>query len=154
MAADALLERGLDEHEQDLLVFPILFCYRHAIELELKDLIYLGQRWAGDRSTVITTHRLPELWKRARAVIESAWPDEDTSQLDAVGRVIGELASVDPEAVQFRYDRDTKGRSRQLPDELMRVDLHKVQAVAGKVIAHLEAAYTGMDEMLQAADFE
>lgn len=44
-AGEVLTTHVLQDGIADFLVFPILFAYRHWLELRLKSLIVLGQRW-------------------------------------------------------------------------------------------------------------
>jgi hypothetical protein len=47
-AGEVLTTHVMEGGISDLLIFPILFAYRHWLELELKSLIMLGQRWCGE----------------------------------------------------------------------------------------------------------
>jgi hypothetical protein len=151
-AANALVERGLETHMQDFVFFPALYCYRHAAELTMKEIVYLWDRAQGRHRTVIKTHDLLVVWDRARGVLEEVWPDGDQSQLDAMGSIIGELATVDPEGEQFRYDRDRAGDARVLPDEIRRTDLRHVATVMNKLLGNLGGAVDGIEEMRRAAE--
>ncbi|WP_445150495.1 hypothetical protein [Baekduia sp. Peel2402] len=148
-AGNALVARALERRQQDFVAFPVLYCYRHAIELALKDIIYLGQRERGGPPEVIHTHRLDELWKRASVVVESAFEDTDPVH-EHVARLVAELATVDPESEIFRYDRDRQGRSREVPEAFMRVDLSHIRTMVGKVIAYLDASHTAISAMIDA----
>src|SRR4051794_7302699 len=72
----------------DLLVFPILFAYRHWLELQLKSIITLGQRWRSEEVKPMHTHKLDVLWPIARAAIETAFPD-DPADLDTIASIVG-----------------------------------------------------------------
>jgi hypothetical protein len=108
-AAEALTAHVMQGGVSDLLVFPILFAYRHWLELELKSLITLGQRWRGEDIKPMRTHKLGVLWPLARAAIEATFPD-DPADLDTVASIVDELAAVDPASTSFRYARDRKGQ--------------------------------------------
>jgi hypothetical protein len=56
----------------DLLVYPIVFCYRQYLEPELKDLIKIARRVHGIEHVPLTTHNLATLWKVARDLIDFA----------------------------------------------------------------------------------
>jgi hypothetical protein len=150
-AGDALIRDGLANHMQDLVFFPALYCYRHALELGLKDLIYLGRRADhGSAGEVLISHKLTMLWPQARDVIEKAWPDGDTAELDAMESLVTELAAVDLDGEQFRYDVDPKGYAREVPKDLQRVDLQHLGTVMGKLFALLSGALDGISEMVAA----
>jgi hypothetical protein len=135
---------------QDFVFFPALYCYRHAAELSMKEIVYLWERAQGCRPTVIRTHDLEPVWTRARAALEGAWPDGDRRQLDVMGSIVNELAAVDQEGEQFRYDRDRAGQARKLPEEIRRTDLRHVATVMNKLLANLAGGVDGIGELLQA----
>lgn len=153
-AGDALIKQGLQDHVQDLVLFPALYCYRHALELTLKELIDQGRRWEYERPEVIRTHKLSVLWPQARKVIDRAWPEGDATQMDALEALVLELDSVDVDGEQFRYDRTRVGEGRALPQELHRVDLGHVYKMMQKLFGLLFGAIDGIGEMLAAAPDE
>lgn len=143
-AGDMLIARGIETGMQDFIAFPALYCYRHSLELALKDLIYEFERARTGEFTVIRTHDLKVIWPGAREVLEVMWPEGDIRQLDLMERVVAELAAVDPGGEQFRYDRDREGFVRDIPEELMRFDLHNAEAVMGKLITLMQGALEGV----------
>jgi hypothetical protein len=124
-AGEALTTHVMPGGISDLLVFPILFAHRHWLELQLKSLITLGQRWRDENIQPMQTHELEVLWPLARAAIEAAFPD-DPADLDTVGSIVDELVAVDPTSVSFRYARDRKGRVN-LPAGLQRVNIGHIE---------------------------
>jgi hypothetical protein len=66
--------------------------------------------------------------------------------------IIGELALVDPNGEQFRYDRDREGFVRDLPEELMKFDLPNVSRVMNKLITLMWGALDGIADMRDAAE--
>lgn len=150
-AGDALVAQALGRGYADLLLFPALYCYRHAVELLLKDIVYIGYRMEHEPPKVIRHHKLDVLWPQARRAIEIVWPEnaDDPTYLDRLGTVIGELADADPDGEQFRYGIDTDGRTRPLPEPLLRVDLRHAAVVMRKVISGLDGAISGMSDALE-----
>jgi len=147
-AGEVLTTHVLNGGVQDLLVFPILFSYRHWLELQLKWLITVGSRWRGEEPRAVHTHELRALWREARAAIEAAFPN-DPADLDHIEAIIGELADVDPGSVSFRYARDRKGKTN-VPEELVRVNIGHVAGVMLKVGLIFDGAATAMEEMIDA----
>jgi hypothetical protein len=143
-AGDMLVQRGIETQLQDLVAFPILYCYRHAIELAMKDVIYEWERASTGDFKVLKTHDLRPLWTRTREALEGAWPNGDRTQLDLMEGIVGELAAIDPGGEQFRYDRDRAGFVRDLPEELARFDLVTVSVVITKLLALLFGALDGV----------
>ena len=71
-AGDTLVRQGLAEQLQGLVYFPALYCYRHAVEFALKDVVYIWARAEGRRVKVIESHDLTVIWPRARQAQEEA----------------------------------------------------------------------------------
>lgn len=145
-AGEVLATDVMQDGMSDLLVFPILFAYRHWLELELKSLITLGQRWRGENVEPVQTHRLDVLWRLARAGIEAAFPN-DPADLDTIESIVDELVSVDPESMSFRYAHDPKGQVN-LPSGLERVNIGHIATVMLQVGILLDGAIDGMADML------
>jgi hypothetical protein len=99
-AGEVLTAHAMPGGISDLLVSPILFAYRHWLELRLNSLLRLGQLWRGEGIKQMQIQKLDGLWPLARAAIETAFPD-DSADLDTVGSVIAELVAVDPASMSF-----------------------------------------------------
>ena len=60
-AADNLVKQLLeDRHSQDFLVYPIIFLYRHYIELCLKHIILLGNKLLKNEFILPTHHQIDQ----------------------------------------------------------------------------------------------
>lgn len=151
-AGDILVSRGIETRMQDFVAFPALYCYRHALELAMKDVVYEWERAETGDFKVIETHNLEPIWTRTRAALEGAWPEGDADQLDRMEAIIKEIALVDPKGEQFRYDRDRKGFVRDLPKELMRFDLPNVSKVMNKLLSLMWGAVDGIAYLRDAAE--
>ncbi len=146
-AGDMLVKQGVEEQLQDLAFFPALYCYRHALELSMKDVFYRWERLQTNRPDIIKTHDLLKVWRRTRAALEAAWPEGSKADLDAMEAIIRQLAEVDPDGEQFRYEVNRAGEVRELPAQLMRVDLPHVAAVMHKLLYLLWGGEAGIDAM-------
>jgi hypothetical protein len=110
---------------QDFLVYPIVYLYRHHIELTLKSIIHAAcfvvdyTLTKEDRHT-LGYHDLARLWKLARPLLNPtcelggspALPPDD---LDGIDSCILQLHKHDPDGSRFRYST-TKARLPSLPD--------------------------------------
>lgn len=151
-AGDFLVEAlrlGGDGTHPDRFAFPILYLYRHGIELRLKELIRFASRVGlgdalSDLEDVLKAHNLWALWTKARSTIEQRWPKGDLSELDAMEKLIQELHAADKSGQHLRYShgQDGKQLSRKLPP---RLDL-----------LHTRSIFDGMWNMLSGCidDFE
>ena len=146
-AGDMLVKQGIEEQIQDLVFFPALYCYRHALELSMKDVCYRWERLQTFWPEVIKTHDLVEVWRRTRAVLEAAWPEGDKTELGAMEAIVLQLAEVDPDGEQFRYEVNRAGEARRLPEQLDRVDLPHVATVMHKLLGLLWGGEAGIDAM-------
>ena len=151
-AGDILVSQGIEARMQDFVAFPALYCYRHALELAMKDVVYEWERAETGDFEVIQTHNLEPIWTRTRDALERAWPEGESDQLDRMGAIIAEIALVDPKGEQFRYDRDRQGFVRELPEELMRFDLPNVSKVMNKLLSLMWGAVDGIGDMRDAVE--
>lgn len=145
-AADSLVTASMTQGANDLLVLPILFSYRHWLELQLKDLVILGMQLRGDPPDEVTGHDLRELWPLARQAIERNF-GEGANDLDSVERIVLQLAELDPNSISFRYATDRRGKP-SLPSGITRVNVGHIGHVMLQVAMVLEGAADGMDHSL------
>ncbi|MGB7572016.1 MAG: hypothetical protein WBL87_09700, partial [Methanothrix sp.] len=81
-AGDLLIENA-DNHT-DFLVYPIVFLYRHCIELRLKQISIEGNKLLKTqvftekemKATLFREHNLDSLWSCSKKIIEKLFPDE------------------------------------------------------------------------------
>ncbi|MGE4425805.1 MAG: hypothetical protein AB7G37_05050 [Solirubrobacteraceae bacterium] len=145
-AADALVARiGERDRSHEFLVYPIVFCYRHYLELSLKNCLRTAQRYfeLGDDSAikkVLGWHSLVEIWKQLRPLLEFRWPDKPGDP-DAVEHVLGQFDDVDERSDAFRYPINKNGEP-SLGGTLREhgIDVRNVHDVVTRVGAFLEAA--------------
>ena len=106
LATRLLLERAASGRDADVLIFPILFNARQAIELALKEIVVIGER-LGHTEPYPRTHDLLTLWEAANRVLVEAGADEVESTT-AFEALLRELHVADQAATTFRYPEDTK----------------------------------------------
>jgi len=153
-AADILTEQLVanPSYGLDFAVYPLVFLYRHAIELQLKGIIRDGKRILGKGARPgqdSRDHRLDRLWRLARPILEEVWPGAAGSTLDTIDRVLRELSQADPDSQAFRYDRDRKGlRTKPM---LTHVNIEQFGRLAQRTYGLLDGATTGLSELLDAA---
>ena len=126
-AGDLLAMRFIRKWQSnDVLTYPMVFLYRHYVELRLKQLIILGQRALNEpaqfNSEASENHQLLQLWKSCREILEKLadkgfWPKDPVNILDGVGGLIREFHTKDPSATNFRYPvtRKLQGGQPTLP---------------------------------------
>lgn len=141
-AADSLVDRAVeDRFERDVLVYPILFLYRHAIELELKWLLSNYGRQAGIQP-VWNSHELKPLWEKLLQVFEALGVEDPDETNSHVAFIVAQFSKIDPRSFSNRYPVDTKGIP--IPVEREELDL----AVLKDVLAGVFSFFDGCDGYL------
>jgi len=108
-AGDLMVTRALEHPStRDFLVFPILFNYRHFLELSLKyqlathgPLVSIDANW--------NSHDLGVLWNSFLEMLDRyGTPDPDEAD-PVVGGIVLEFAKIDPQSYSYRYPVDRTG---------------------------------------------
>jgi hypothetical protein len=149
IAARRLAERAPEWFEQDFLLYPIIFLYRHYVELRLKNLIALGQKLSDEPVNVPEVHDLVKLWAKAkpRLLHEVNTDDDIVREIPHAERVIADLAALDPRGTAFRYATNVHG-GRPLPDGLVRLNLHQFASTMDKLGRTLDDISNWLDMCL------
>lgn len=108
LATELLLREALDGEDKDLLVYPILFNARQAIELWLKDIIQLGALLETGIQPIEATHRIDLLWGKANAVLVSSGEGEHEG-MAVLNTLMTEFHDVDRRSTAFRYPVNVDG---------------------------------------------
>jgi hypothetical protein len=139
LAGDVLVQNFLGEpHDHDNLIYPILYCYRHYIEVTLKEIVENHGQWVG----IILQkkdHDLPRLWKLFFQIALVYHNDPSDEAAVAVSGCIDEFAQVDPGSFAFRYARD-KRSDALIPLEFGTIDLVNVLDVMNGLQNFFECA--------------
>lgn len=150
-AADVIFERVVETgRDQDMLVYPYLMCWRHFVELQLKNLILLSRKYLREPIELPRTHRLDVLWRVVRGCLERAWPDDDRRDLDEAGRIVLQLDGFDPTSEHFRYPILKNGSETMT--SLGRIYMPSFHEAMSGVAAMLDAADTGLRVMTEQRD--
>jgi hypothetical protein len=108
-AAEVLVEQcEREEFDRNYLTFPIMFCYRHALETVLK---YIIEQYGGlvGMSVPPGTHNLLNLWKLHEGLMEAiGLPVQDDGN-QAIARVVRDFHEIDKGSFSFRYATDNSG---------------------------------------------
>lgn len=146
-AADRLVAQLEDERrKQDLLAYPIVFLYRHYLELAIKDLIRQAQKLLGDRAEFAQTHSIDELWRKCSPLLERVSTGDSIQEQKQIGRLLREFVAVDPFSTAFRYPVDREG-NQSLPG-IRNIDLPNVRDVIAKISVILDGASAQIDHYM------
>lgn len=138
---ESLLESVIESKDRNtVLVYPILFLLRHAVELDLKLIIVYGRRKLEVNSgKPLNNHKIAELWGEAREYVQKADPNTTRDpELEVVDSLMEEIANIDPESFTFRYPASNKGQI--LIDNQSFFDLLNLKSVATGLKNFLDGA--------------
>jgi len=145
-AGDALVEEAERESvDRDFLVYPILFVYRHGLELAIKWTIEQYGRYVDvylDHQNL--NHNLWQLWGLCKQVIVGVGDNDEDDDLSAVEQVVKDFHDLDKNAMAFRYSRNKDGTTIMLPNTP--IDLGNIQ----RVMEAVDHFFSGVDGQLDA----
>lgn len=145
-AGDSLVNTVADRSgTADSLIFPIVFLYRHYIELRLKSLLHDGLRLLDREYKQKSEHQLSKLWPKVRDILVELWPDENKGDLAALDSLINQFEQVDPRSTTFRYPKDFDGNN-SLQMKYPRVNLRNLKEVVGSMAIILEGSVGAISE--------
>jgi hypothetical protein len=134
--------------DHDTLVYPIVYLYRHAIELYLKEVIQRGRRLLDLPENFRATHDLQPLYDAARKIAEQVMGGKVPDWLFAMDRQMAELARVDATSMTFRYPVERDG-SQSAPSPFDRFSLRHFAECAECLCDVLDGWTTGIDAHLE-----
>lgn len=116
-AADHLVKKFLSSRSHgDYEGYPIVFLYRHVLELHLKNIIYQGARLRKLKKIVdqpeklYPIHKLTKLSEKANHTINILFLDEDLKKfMERVKQIAKEFDEIDPVSYSYRYPINNKG---------------------------------------------
>jgi hypothetical protein len=114
-ASEILLQRFLDNPDgtagdRDSLVLPILFLFRHYLELRFKDILVYGQLLSGQHAQWRLGHPLKDLWADTQKVVKDTYGADVPQEFLKAAACVTDLIQLDPDSQSFRYPRDRNGR--------------------------------------------
>ena len=144
-----------NQRDQDYLVYPIIFLYRHHIELALKNLImkapFLVERSLSDSEKGhLKTHRLDLLWQDLKPMFVdickvAGWNNLDSADVDGIDDYIRQLSGLDPYSYSFRYTHSKKG-DPSLPQDVQ-VNLRNFAEMMERLADYLDALDAATDHL-------
>lgn len=132
-----------DDRQRHALVYPILFNYRHGLEMAMKWTLNRYGRFASINNYKLD-HKLQGLWQKCRTVISDVGGGDDDEAVQAVEDVILEFDALDPGAFAFRYAQGKKGSEIELP--VFAIDLENLR----DVMSGIDNFFNGLDGQLDA----
>ncbi|MCK5320929.1 hypothetical protein KAJ61_06105 [Candidatus Parcubacteria bacterium] len=118
--------------EMDLLIYPIVFSYRHGIELFLKGFLVKIRNANDDSTNDFLNHHLSAKWKEVKQFIkdnkfDSKDDDENIFLTDIIDDVIDDFSKYDPGSFHFRYHISKSGNVNQEDVKLINIKNLKIR---------------------------
>ena len=135
----------------DYEAYPVVFLYRHALELSLKQIIYGGVELAAFRrmdeinEQLKNNHNLVDLSRTSGKVLSLLFPnDEILGRLNTtVAAICEDWSQIDPRSDAYRYPIDTKGRPSTKKHQV--VNLRALATRMAAVLEDLDTVHFGLD---------
>lgn len=155
LLAENLLQRP---GYSDLEALPIVFLYRHAVELYLKAIVILGGNLlvvngeeidSGELQRMMGSHRLTPLLphvSRILAAVGMKWSVDEPPEFrsfDDLTQVLREIEEVDANSFAFRYPINRRGEG-SVPNNFT-FDIATFAVTMDALVELLSAALTGLD---------
>lgn len=155
-AADILVEHFESEAKHDLQVYPIMFLYRHYLELAIKILIIKSRKYHQNIEPEESIrsfskndgHNLVNLWDKFLSI---SAPEKRT-ELKQITRLIGELCKLDSGSYAFRYPTNPNG-GPSIQCKTKCISITRIRDIIWKICYELERENSYL-ELLQAQEIE
>ena len=133
------------------LAYPIVFLYRHHIELALKRIIYwvpwtLKRDLTEQEKKNLGNHKLDRLWGDLEPIFGSVcqavgWSKPSVVDLEGVREYVRQLSAIDPTSTNFRYWKSKDGNP-SLPDGLRSFNIRHFSEMMSRLADFIEALGT------------
>ena len=148
----AILDNNSDK-KADALIFPILFCIDHTIELYLKAILREIETLGGLKPSVYKTHDIKELFENMTGSIKKK--EKETSGL---GKCLKEVSTYIDELYGLIMDKNAENKKERLKIDFARYPIdtsgneHFYIHINGNVVVdveNLQARFKGMEDSLK-----
>lgn len=110
-AADKLVE-DVRSISIDSVVYPIVFLYRHHVEISLKAIIEDGYFLLYGENKNHKGHHLIELWATAKTIAKEIWNEEfPETDFEFIDHIVQEFDKYDKPSTIFRYAKMIDGKN-------------------------------------------
>lgn len=149
---------GQSGRDQDFLVYPIVFLYRHHVELMLKRIIrqapcVISRCLTTQEKQHLEKHRLDLLWEDLKtmmpAICEAAGWGKLDAEIEGIDNYIRQLSDLDADSFSFRYSDSKKGQP-SLPGNLKNINLRHFGDLMGRLANYLYGVDEAMSWMAEA----
>ena len=142
---DDIVERRL--RRLDAVVYPLVYLYRHYLELRLKQLIPLTGRYLYLDQEFPARHDLLLMWDTLRPRLEHGWEGLPSAVIEAQLR---EFERWDRDSYAFRYPEDKRGKPNLVG--LDQIDVRHLKEVVARLSTVFDTVAFGIGAMLDLRD--
>jgi hypothetical protein len=104
LAAETLSQKVFAEvSNRDTLIYPIIFLYRHYLELRFKEIIEQACFLLDEHQKSTKHHDLNILWNETRRLISIIWEKPSKEALNQIDNLVSDLSNLDKFSEHFRY---------------------------------------------------
>lgn len=138
------------KRDQDTLIYPIVFLYRHHLELRLKEIVkdgcaLYGEKIPSFKKGILKGHDLEKLWKVSVDILTLYYDQNLKEDLEAFLRIeecIMQFHKVDSGSFAFRYATDKKGRFSA--ENVSHINIAQLQFQFSRLGRFLDAVHKGI----------
>ncbi|TCK72454.1 hypothetical protein [Acidipila rosea] len=133
--------------DQDFLVYPILFLYRHHLELAMKRIIrrlprLLYRELTSNETGQLRQHSLTGLWQALKPMVASIykavdWPDAKSEDIAGADDYVRQLSAIDPDSESFRYPFGKSGKAN-MPEGLIRLNIRHFAVTISRLVQYID----------------
>lgn len=125
-----IMQSGTD---QDTLIYPIVFLYRHYLELVLKSIIMRIQLLNDEKLKIPSHHKLEPLWSDCKKAIKNILKREDIKyDIKPVNDAIIQFSGIDNKSMTFRYPV-SKELESLIPSDLKYINIRNLFEIMQKI---------------------
>jgi hypothetical protein len=142
--------------DQDSVVYPILYLYRHHIEMQLKSIIRLAMEILGEEVSnklrkKLEQHDLQTLWKVIEPKLDpickrAKLPQLPLEERQGINAYMQQLNDNDPKGVSFRYGRE-RDMSRTIGEGVVRINIRSFAVCMEKLSRYLDGLNGWLEDM-------
>ncbi|HBO9008650.1 hypothetical protein QOU27_08715 [Pseudomonas aeruginosa] len=145
-AADGLVDAMVKgQVPLDSGIYPLLFLYRHALELQFKLMLKAARALAGKDPKSYYKHSLMPLWSELRNLLKEFEPEKSDANAPALHEFIRQLDEVDPDSMAFRYATSKSGKEHL--SGVTHINILHLRDVLNSVFVWLNGVYSWVVEM-------
>jgi hypothetical protein len=148
-------------NDKNCLVYPILFLYRHHIELALKRIIrraprLLSRSLTKDEKNHLGTHRLDWLWRDLKPMMTEileavGWEKVDQIDMEGVGDYVCQMSELDRDGFSSRYAHSKEG-DRLLPKNLTHINIRHFAEMMDRLVNYIDGIDTATSLVEESQD--